>query len=469
MVWQVLPLVPTGAGGSPYDGLSAFAGNPLLIDLDALVAQGWLDPRALQEANYSAEGVDYPHVAEWKERLLRRAHRSFETAASPALREECARFQREQGEWVEDYALFEALRERFDGAPWTEWDRPIRLRESQALGRWRRALSREVAFHGWAQWMWNRQWQELHEYAAERGIHIVGDIPIFVSLNSADVWAHPELFQLDEAGKPTVVSGVPPDYFSETGQRWGNPLYRWDVMAQRGFRWWTERFRRTLELVDIARIDHFRGFEAYWEIPVSSPTAINGEWRSGPGTALFTAVERELGPLPLIAEDLGTITPEVHALRRELALPGMRVLQFAWDGEADNPHLPGNFPPDVVAYTGTHDNDTTLGWWRSSSPEVRSRVRAALGEHAGSIVWQMIKLAFESRARFAIVPLQDVMELGSEARMNTPGVGEGNWGWRFSWEQLAPKMQARLRELGRASGRNPDSRAQSSSFARKGS
>ena len=333
----------------------------------------------------------------------------------------------------------------------------MRLRRPRALAQARERLADSVERHALAQFLFDRQWGELRAHAHARGVRIVGDIPIFVAYDSADVWAHPELFFLDEQGRPEVVSGVPPDYFSATGQRWGNPLYRWEVMRERGFRWWIERFRRTLELVDVVRVDHFRGFEAYWEVPAAEETALNGAWRPGPGTALFEAVRRELGDLPLIAEDLGLITPEVEALRDGLGLPGMRVLQFAFGDDDENPHLPANYVENSVAYTGTHDNDTSRGWLENgASAGEREGLGRLVRPGTGDEGWEMVRIVLASRARFAIVPLQDVLGLGSEARMNVPGTVDGNWAWRLPAGALTGEAAERLREVTRATHRLHD-------------
>ncbi len=452
-LWQVLPVVPVDRGGSPYNGLSAMAGNPLLIDPERLLQLGLVEEATIAEAGLPSQRVDFAAVTEWNDTLLRAAHAAFRAGRAATLRQPFAAFQDRNVAWLSDYTLFVALREHHGGAPWTEWDADIRSRDPRALSHWRVELSDAVQRHAFAQFLFDEQWAELRSHAQRRGVRIVGDIPIFVAMDSADVWAHPELFKLDAAGRPTVVSGVPPDYFSETGQRWGNPLYRWDAMRERGYRWWTERFRRTLELVDIVRIDHFRGFEAAWEIPAEEETALHGEWRPGPGTELFAAVERELGTLPLVAEDLGLITPAVEALRDALGLPGMRVLHFAFDGEPDNPHRPGNHPERSVVYTGTHDNDTSVGWWEGAEAVVRAAFRNHTATSEAEIQWQVIRAAFESAANIAIVPLQDVLGLGSDGRMNTPGTAAGNWTWRFAEEMLTAELQERLAGLTRATHR----------------
>ncbi|HTE21199.1 MAG TPA: 4-alpha-glucanotransferase, partial [Armatimonadota bacterium] len=362
-LWQLLPLVAVNEGGSPYNALSAFAGNPLLISPAELSIHGLLDADdALPPKKLDAEGLDFAAVMRWKEAMVRAAQKVLHE--DEELLADFVAYRAEQAGWLDDYALFRALRDAHGGRCWAEWPVPLRDRHPNALEQARHELVAEVERHAYAQYLFDLQWTAVRRYAGEHGIRIIGDVPIFVSHDSADVWAHPELFTLDAEGQPTVVSGVPPDYFSATGQRWGNPLYRWDVLKETGYRWWIDRFRRTLEMVDVVRIDHFRGFESYWEVPGDSDTAEKGRWMPGPGRDLFDAVAAELGGLPLIAEDLGIITPEVEALRDALGLPGMRVLQFAFGGDdPTNPHLPGNYVHNSVAYTGTHDNDTTLGWY----------------------------------------------------------------------------------------------------------
>jgi len=455
--WQVLPLGPTGFGDSPYQSFSAFAGNPYLIDPEDLIRRGWLPPEG--PPGLPRGRVDYGFLYRWKWDLLRRAFRGFQEHADPEEKRAFARFCEEEKGWLWDYARFMALKDRFGGRPWNEWPRELRLRDPRALAPLRD--DPDVLFHAWTQWVFLRQWGEVLEYAHRRGIRVIGDIPIFVAYDSADVWAHPELFELDEEGRPTVVAGVPPDYFSPTGQRWGNPLYRWPAHEAEGFRWWIARVRQVLRLCDLLRIDHFRGFAAYWEIPAEEPTAVRGRWVPAPGEKLFQRMRAELGDLPILAEDLGVITPDVEELRDKFGFPGMRVLQFAFDGTPDNPHLPENFPEHgrVVVYTGTHDNDTALGWYRTASVEVRARVRDYLGKHGiplpaeEGVPWALIELAFRSRARLAVVPMQDVLGLGSEARMNYPSRAEGNWVWRLSEEGLAPALAQRLRTLAQRTSR----------------
>jgi 4-alpha-glucanotransferase len=451
--WQILPLVAVDEGGSPYNGLSAFAGNPLLIDPEWLRAEGLL--RGPDPAEPEGGGrVHFEAVSRWKAEAHARAYAAFRAGAAPALEGAFAAFRDRHAAWLEDFTLFSVLRRRHHGKAWTDWDPALRERDTATLAALRGELEEELSAEAFQQFVFERQWQALHEHAKRRGITIIGDVPIFVAHDSADVWVNQDLFELDEGGNPTVVSGVPPDYFSETGQRWGNPLYRWDRLARDGYRWWVERFRRTLELVDVVRIDHFRGFQAYWEVPADEETALNGRWVPGPGRALFDALAEELGEIPVIAEDLGLITPEVERLRDDLGYPGMRVLQFAFDGSADNPHLPSNYTPNSVAYTGTHDNDTAVGWWNSATEEERSRVSALLGGQPGELHWRLMQLVAGSGANLAIIPAQDLLGLGSGSRMNTPGTSADNWSWRLrSADDLDHGIGDRLRDLTRETGR----------------
>jgi 4-alpha-glucanotransferase len=453
--WQILPLVAVDESGSPYNGLSALAGNPMLVSLDRLVEQGLLTDADAQAPTQSTERVHFPSAMRFKGERLARAYAAFRSGAAPRLVGELERYRAEHREWLDDYVLFRALRRAHQGASWTRWEPALRDREPAALQSARRELAEEVDQRIFQQFLFDWQWGELRGYAAERGIRIIGDIPIFVAHDSADVWAHPEIFQLDREGEPEVVSGVPPDYFSETGQRWGNPLYRWDVLRERDYGWWVERFRRALSWVDLLRIDHFRGFESYWEIPAEEETAVRGRWAPGPGAEFFRSVQRQLGPLPVIAEDLGLITKAVEKLREDLGFPGMRVLQFAFDGDPDNPHLPENYPPRSVAYTGTHDNDTVVGWWRGASDEERAAVRERTSGDRDTIHWELISLVLESDADLAVIPVQDPLGLGSDARMNTPGTTGQNWSWRLGPGELAGDAAARLRDLTERSGRAP--------------
>jgi 4-alpha-glucanotransferase len=456
-LWQVLPLGPTGYADSPYAALSTFALNPLLISLDRLVEQGWLDPQHLHGAPASSpHAVDYAAVIAFKTPLLQRAARRFAAHAAGEDRAAYDRFCRENAGWLDDYALFIAAKRHHADVAWPAWEKGIALRHPQALARWREALAAEIADHRILQYLARTQWQALVDYAHQRGIQIVGDVPIFCAHDSADVWAHRDLFTLDEWGQPTHISGVPPDYFSATGQRWGNPLYRWEVMAERGYAWWIARTRAALRTVDIVRIDHFRGFVAYWEIPASEPTAVRGRWVPGPGEALFEAIEAALGDVRILAEDLGVITPQVIALRERFHLPGMKILQFAFDEQAlrasfgdyrRNPFLPHNYTRQFVVYTGTHDNDTAVGWFSHAAPEERASALAYLGCDTQPLHWALIRAALASVADLAIVPLQDVLGLGSEARMNLPGTIGANWTWRCTQGDLSDDTAARLAEM----------------------
>jgi 4-alpha-glucanotransferase len=464
-LWQVLPLGPTGYGDSPYACFSSFAGNPLLVSLDALARRGLLSPAELQPpAPFTESRVDYGRVMQWKLPLLRAAARRFLSAGgSPEL----AAFRAEESWWLADWSLFRALKDHRDAAAREEgraaggwnrsWGAGEALRDPAVLAAWRDRLSGEVAVNEALQFHFFSQWGEVRAAAAERGVRIIGDLPIFVAEDSADVWANRENFLLDGAGRPTAVSGVPPDYFSATGQLWGNPLYDWDALASRGFRFWVDRLRAARRLFDFIRVDHFRGFHAAWSVPAGKPTAEEGRWAESPGEALFAAVEREMGRLPIIAEDLGVITAAVTALREKLGFPGMRILQFAFDSaEAgglgpENRFLPHNHAADSVVYTGTHDNDTTAGWYAGRTPEERAYIdRYAPGEP--DVSRRFIRMALASVCRFAVVPLQDVLGLGSEARMNTPGTASGNWAWRFTGA-LGSQTAAWLRGLSELYGR----------------
>jgi 4-alpha-glucanotransferase len=445
--WQVLPLGPTGYGDSPYQSFSAFAGNPLLISTDALAQDGLLDECDLAGMPaFPCDRADFGVVIPWKQQLLRRAYARF-TAADG-----WSRLGGWHAPWLDDYALFMALKDAHDGATWNRWDQALVARDPAALARVRADLAEDIGYYRFCQFCFFQQWSALKQEAHTRGVRVLGDLPIFVAYDSADVWAHQHLFFLDAAGQPTVVAGVPPDYFSATGQLWGNPLYRWPVMARDHYRWWIERLRMALTLYDYVRIDHFRGFEAYWEIPAGEPTAIHGQWVPGPGADFFAALRDQLGDefggLPIIAEDLGLITPAVRALRDQFQLPGMKVLQFAPSGP-DNEYLPHNYTPNCLVYTGTHDNDTTRGWWGAASRAERAFVQQYLGHRVSgqTIAWEFIRLALSSVARLAIVPLQDVLNLSSAGRMNIPGREAGNWGWRYQARDLTPRLQQRLRAL----------------------
>jgi 4-alpha-glucanotransferase len=452
--WQIMPLGPTSYGDSPYQALSAFAGNPLLINLERLVDEHCLAPWDFDGAPaFSEHVVDYGPVIDIKQRLLRLSFENFKSNASTALKAGLIAFIEANHSWLDDYALFAALKDHHGGASWNTWEQDIATHQPEAIERYKLALKDLVGFHQYVQFLFYKQWLSLKTYANEKGIRIIGDIPIFVAYDSADTWANQDLFYCDTHGKPTLVAGVPPDYFSSTGQLWGNPLYRWDVMAQDGYAWWIARFKSALQQVDVVRLDHFRGFEAYWAVPAGEETAVNGKWVKGPGRDLFRAVDGALGPVPIIVEDLGLITPEVEALREELGYPGMKVLQFAFSGEPDHPYLPHNFERNCVIYTGTHDNDTTLGWLSTAGEEERKALRQYLGGRSEALNWELIRLAFMSVAHTAIIPLQDVLDVGSEGRMNTPGRASGNWGWRYSQDMLTTTACDRLKTLTEIYGR----------------
>jgi len=449
-LWQVLPLGPTGFGDSPYASPSAFAGNPLLISPERLIEDGLItsaDARAL--AGLPADRSDFGALHQPKRALLQTAF----ARKTPELDERIQAFRRAQSAWLDDFAIFSALSEHH--GQWTSWPADLRDHEPQSVAKARAALEREVEFHTFCQYLFFEQWGALRAQANALGIDIIGDIPIFVAFDSADVWAHPHLFKLDDTGQPRVVAGVPPDYFSATGQLWGNPLYDWEAVARDGYRWWTARFQHLLELVDVIRVDHFRGFEAAWEVPAGASTAIHGRWVKGPGHTVFEAVDRALGGhVPIVAEDLGIITDEVRALLRETGFPGMKVLQFAFGGGPDNPYQPHNFhDPNCVVYSGTHDNDTTIGWFATLDDGERARALRYLGTDGSDIAYDLIRLALASTAKTAIVPLQDVLALGSEARMNTPGATGSSWSWRVRAEQLEPACADRLAELTELYGR----------------
>ncbi len=455
-LWQILPLGPTGYANSPYQCYSAFAGNPLLIDLEMLVRDGWLEPEALhQRPHFNAHSVDYEHVMAHKLPLLKRAFSHFKAASANAPVEGWDAFARENAFWLDDYALFIALHEHFDGISWLEWNRGLLTRDSGVLAHYSELLHDAVAFQKFLQFIFYRQWMALKAYANSHSVKIIGDIPIYVSLESADVWTHPHLFQLDEARQPLHVAGVPPDYFSATGQRWGNPLFDWKAMEQENFAWWIERIRTNLKLYDYVRIDHFRGFEAYWSIPAQEKTAINGEWIKAPGTQLFTAIKAALGTIPVIAEDLGIITEEVEALRDSFELPGMKILQFAFDGNPANGYLPHNAIRNCIYYTGTHDNNTVLGWFYGPEGDHDTKQFAMqyLNAEEHSLHWDFIRGVLASVAQVAIMPLQDVIGLGAECRMNTPGVALGNWEWRYEEHMLGDELRYRLSHMTRMYGR----------------
>lgn len=455
-LWQVLPLAPTGYGDSPYAAFSAFAGNPLLVSPDVLLQQGLLDQSDLQaKPNFPAERVDYGPVIEWKMALLSKSFERFKANVNPQVQADLRRFEQENSSWLEDFALFMAAKAAHGGVVWSDWDANLALRQPASLEEWRTKLADQIQFHKYIQFLFFQQWLHLKQYANSKDVKIIGDIPIFVAYDSADVWSHPDLFFLDEKGHTIVVAGVPPDYFSATGQYWGNPLYRWNVMAEKNYSWWVERFRRTFTVVDILRLDHFRGFAAFWEVPVNEErTAANGHWEKGPGLEFFKAIEEQLGPEPIIAEDLGVITADVIEMRLGMNFPGMRVLQFAFgafETDATDPYLPHNFDHNTVVYTGTHDNDTTVGWYTTASQNEQHNVRHYLDVDSSiapaTLAWKLVRLAWSSVANTAVAPLQDLLGLGNEARMNHPGQAYGNWGWRYHPDSLSDELRNRLLDI----------------------
>lgn len=451
-VWQVLPIGPTGYGHSPYNALSAFAGNPALIDLETLVDQGLLAAADIAAQSFPEGQLSDAAMAN-KQAILNKAAANFHRTVSQERQANYRNFCREQSGWLDDYVLFMALRDHFKGKAWPSWPAALRQRDPATLTRYREQLQKERDQIRCQQFLFFEQWATLKEAANQSGIQIFGDMPIFVAYDSVDVWAHQELFQLDQSGHPLAVAGVPPDYFSKTGQLWGNPLYNWDRLKQTGFAWWLDRFRRDLQCADLVRLDHFRGFQACWSIPIDEETAINGHWEEVPGAELFAYLADEFGPLPIIAEDLGIITPEVERLRLNAGFPGMKILQFAFDSGPDNPYLPGNFSRESVVYTGTHDNNTTLGWWQGVSADQRQAVAKITGKTKPDMPWDLIALAEESVARLCILPCQDILSLGEEARFNTPGTVGGNWNWRLRPGELAPEVALRLRQLCCQAGR----------------
>jgi 4-alpha-glucanotransferase len=453
-LWQVLPLGPTGYGESPYQCFSAWAGNPLLISPEGLVERGWLDAAALEDApRFEEDRVEFERVIPWKTTLLETAARRF----SPGV--DYGAFCESNAHWLDDFALFVALKAAHGQVSWTEWDAAARDRDPEALDRWREKLAEPIATQKFLQFVYYAQWRELREYARTRGVRIMGDLPIYVAHDSADVWTDRRFFQLDTQGNPIAVSGVPPDYFSKTGQLWGNPIYNWEELARDGYRWWLDRFGAAFRMVDMIRLDHFRGFEAYWEVPAGETTAVNGKWVKGPGSALFRAARESLGELPFVAENLGVITPEVEAIREEFGFPGMAVLQFAFGTDPQAPTFrPHNYPRNVVAYTGTHDNDTTVGWWSSkaatdstrSEEDIRRErefTKQYLNTDGRGIQWAFIRALEASVADTILIPMQDVLGLGTEARMNRPATASGNWRWRYRPGALEPGLAERLREL----------------------
>ena len=454
-LWQVLPTTPIGPGDSPYQSVSAFAGSPLMVALEPLVRSGWLVAPELPAGGFDARRVDYASLVPWRIAQLRAAAEGFSNRAAPSDRVAFSTWCASQAHWLDDYALFMAIENQQADTAWWHWPRALREREPGALAEARRELVVEVGFWQFVQWCFDTQWAALKAHAGERGVFIMGDLPIFVAHHSADCWARPDLYELDADFQPAVVAGVPPDAFSVEGQRWGNPLYRWDRMAAEDYAWWTARVRRALTHADVFRVDHFRGFAAYWEVPATCPTAIEGRWMPGPGKAIFDALARALGPLPIVAEDLGVITPDVTALRDGCGFPGMRILQFAFGDDATNPYLPHNHTPASVVYSGTHDNDTSRGWWQTASARERTFAGSYLDAHANDVHWAMIRAACNSVANMAIFPMQDVLGLDGSHRMNTPGTPTANWSWRFEWGMVGSEPARVLGLMTAASGRGP--------------
>jgi 4-alpha-glucanotransferase len=457
--WQVLPLGPTGYADSPYQSFSAFAGNPLLISPDKLVDDGFLPPEAVQDVPaFPRHAVDYGWVIEYKTGLFAQAFSHYQHHGTPEQTAAFEQFCDENAAWLNDFALFMAVKNFHkdqDGGVWNRWPAGIAHRQPEAIIAWSRRLADEIALHKFTQFLFFEQWLALKGYANERGIRVIGDIPIFVAFDSADVWSNPDLFFLHEDGSPEFIAGVPPDYFSETGQRWGNPLYHWERLKADKYAWWVARLQMVFTQADVVRIDHFRGFEAYWEIPAEEPTAVRGQWVTGPGAHFFESMAEQLGDLPIIAEDLGVITPEVEALRDQFDFPGMKILQFAFGGERNSGFLPHNFVSNCVVYTGTHDNDTVIGWYQSASEDERDHFRRYLAVDGHDAAWDMIRMAYMSVADTAVATMQDLMRLGNEARMNFPGKVGGYWRWRYTSDMLTDYITENLLELTELYGRVP--------------
>ena len=458
-VWQMLPIGPTGYGDSPYQSLSAFAGNPMLISPDTLFEEGLLTESDFEHIDFSEDTVDYANVIHWKQKLLSKAYRNHIEAPATKLEHDFKAFSKKHASWLDDYALFAALKEHHDLKPWTQWPKELIKRNEKALKKYSVKLKNLIDEHRFIQFIFFKQWDELHEYAKLKHISIIGDVPIFLAHDSSDVWSHQEWFHLDNDGQPTVVAGVPPDYFSATGQRWGNPIYDWGRLKKEGYSFWIERIKLLSEIFDIIRIDHFRGFAGYWEIPASEETAINGEWKKGPGAELFHYIDNAIDDeLNIIAEDLGIITDDVTELIHELDYPGMAVLQFGFEsmnGNDETSFLPHNLSKNQVVYTATHDNDTTVGWWSRQSDDIKDFTRRYLSTDAMTIHRDFIRAALSSVCKLAIFPMQDLLGLGSEACMNRPGTTSGNWKWRFTKEMLTETLKEDLLEMTRLYGREP--------------
>ena len=449
-LWQIFPLGPTGYGDSPYQSFSSFAGNPYLIDFDLLIEAHLLSEEDLKDIFFgdSEEYIDYGAIYNQKYPLLRKAYENFKSSDNNEMKGSLENFKRENSSWLNDYSLYISLKNHFNGLPWNEWAQDIKNREDGAMHHYRNELADDIEYHNFIQFLFFKQWGDVKRYANENGIKIIGDIPIFVAADSSDAWANPEIFLFDKERKPVKVAGVPPDYFSATGQLWGNPLYNWEKLKDTNYSWWVERVRANLSTCDIIRIDHFRGFEAYWAVPYGDDTAINGQWEPGPGIDLFNAIKSQLGELPIIAEDLGLMTQGVIDLREATGFPGMKILGFAFDSGEENDYLPHTYTKNCVVYTGTHDNDTLVGWFQKAKEEDRQFARDYLNSKADEeIHWDAIRGAWSSVACMAISPVQDFLGLGSEARINTPGVASGNWQWRLKQGVLNNELAERIAKL----------------------
>ncbi|MBG7609830.1 MAG: 4-alpha-glucanotransferase [Anaerolineae bacterium] len=448
-MWQVLPLGPTGFGDSPYQCLSSFAGNPYLISPDMLLADGLLDTNDLVNLpQFSQNSTDYGVIIPFKIRLFNQAYDNFQSRAPAALKTYFSDFLEKEAHWLDDFAIFMAIKDSQGGKSWSEWPLSYRIRATSAMQDFHNTHERDIDRHAFYQFLFFRQWGQLRAHAQQKGIQIVGDLPLFVAHDSADVWANPELFFLNDSGQPTVVAGVPPDYYSTTGQRWGNPIYRWEIHAENGYSWWLNRIRAVLRMVDVVRLDHFRGFAGYWEIPAEQDTAVIGRWVTAPGKNLFNKILKSLGELPFIAEDLGEITPDVIELRDRFQLPGMKILVFAFGDDGNHEFLPHNFPANSVVYTSTHDNDTVHGWYESIDSKTQDFTRQYLASDGSDIAWDLIRAAWSSAAVISIASMQDILRLGNEARMNYPGNAGGNWRWRMTeHDMFNDSWQKRLSQM----------------------
>ena len=454
-IWQILPLGPTGYADSPYQCFSSNAGNPLLIDMDKLVEERLLEKNDLDSLTHLGDGpVDYGKVIDLKYPLLFKAATTFFRDSGQEHKAAYHQFLKTSSSWLPDYSIFMALKEHFGQKPWYKWDTPLKMKDDHAVMQYFGVLNGKIEFQKFMQFLFFRQWTAVKEYAHKNNILIIGDIPLYVALDSVDAWAHSDIFQFDKEKNPIAVGGVPPDYFSITGQLWGNPLFKWDILKQQGYKWWIDRIKANLILYDIIRIDHFRGFAGYWSVPYGEKTAINGKWIPGPGKELFECIKRELGEIPIIAEDLGVITVDVEELRDSFNLPGMKILQFAFDSSEANDYLPHNFPKNCVVYTGTHDNDTLMGWVKNANEEDRKYLLNYLSSSGDDLCWDLIRLAWASVAYTAIVPMQDILVLGSEARMNLPGTTVNNWMWRARTTDFSDELASKLAWLTELYGRN---------------